>query len=291
MDIFVKRPARAEDLQSMLAEMREQVAARRDEYLEPDVRRVLEDDYFLERYLFRFEYEPAGALAMVEAYLRWHSQLPKQVHADFPLEFYQYSAMFTYEPDRAGHRTVYGRIRLNRRIERFLEVQRLWILKCLFAAEAEATVARTGLVLVLDCTDMGLVNIDMPMLYFLLETFIKYMPGLLRYILVYNLPRLYYYLAVAGRAFFPARYHNMLQFASGDQIFDFIDRDHLPPYLGGQCGIDHYRAPAGARSYKNFDQFQDLTVKENDEIYKVFEPLLQSMQDEAKRYFPENHKD
>lgn len=94
-----------------------------------------------------------------------------------------------------------------------------------------------------DCTGGGLANADMDTLFFLASTLFNYFPKGLSYLLVHNLPWILKPFWHIAKAWVPQEYKQLVQFSSPQTIYEYIDKENLPDFMGGTCKRDYRALP------------------------------------------------
>lgn len=105
-----------------------------------------------------------------------------------------------------------------------------------------------GYVVVMDVTGAGLKNVDLGMARFLIKIMRKYFPESLKCVIVYNMPLILRGVMPIVKFMLGEKYANMLKTANGEEIFNFIDRENVPKYLGGNCDKDFTEPPKECKS-------------------------------------------
>lgn len=203
---------------------------------------------------------------------------------DFPEEFYRLGGLFGYEADRKGNLMLYLRVRVHRKVPELQAVLQAFLYQQISQLDERAkgrgmphrcycycsccyrccycflllprsTVANTsyvhvyararpGISIVLDCTGGGLINADMEMLMFLISTLVNYFPKGLSYILVHELPWIlkpFWYMA---KAWVSDEHKQLIKFSNAQSIYEYVDKENLPDFMGGTCARDYTAAPA-----------------------------------------------
>lgn len=97
--------------------------------------------------------------------------------------------------------------------------------------------------IVFDCTGGGLVNADMDMLMFIFTTLNNYFPKGLSYLLVHELPWILKPFWHIAKAWIPEDKRELIKFSDSRTIFEYVDRENLPDFMGGTCERDYRAAP------------------------------------------------
>lgn len=96
--------------------------------------------------------------------------------------------------------------------------------------------------IVFDCTGGGLANADMDLLLVLVSTLVNYFPKGLSYLLVHNLPWILKPFWHIAKAWIADEHRQLVKFSDERTIYEYVDADKLPDFMGGTCKTD-YRAP------------------------------------------------
>jgi len=92
-----------------------------------------------------------------------------------------------------------------------------------------------GYVVVMDASGAGLKNVDIAIARFLIKVMRKYFPESLKCVIVYNLPFIMKGAIPIVKFMLGDKYANMLKSVNGEELFNYIDRENVPKYLGGNC--------------------------------------------------------
>lgn len=280
-------------LDALFADIRAQLAdyhhSHPAEFDAKDVARVANDDYFLEAYARCASYNAHDTLERVKASLAFRRRfnMCNMVATDFPAELFQLAIVFTYEPDRHGNRTIYFRACKNyplpdiRRLQRyfcFYQIEKVW---------RETTPSTESMItFVADCSELCWSNVDMTQFVYFVNHFYKYAPDLLGTIIIYNLPYLFHFFVKLLLSMAPGWFAGELLVLRDAELFDYIDRANVPPYLGGTCTTNnHYAVPEGCRSGREAHFPQYYSDEMVDLFYNKYQPYLQESADEARKYF------
>ena len=98
----------------------------------------------------------------------------------------------------------------------------------------------------------------------------------LKYVLIYNLPWILNALRSTVMAFVPQSLLGVLRFGSGDEIFNLIDRENVPDYLGGTCKRNYRQVPIGSVSVEELVEDVGLTKDDVKRLMPNFEQILKN---------------
>ncbi|RNA36026.1 motile sperm domain-containing 2 [Brachionus plicatilis] len=90
------------------------------------------------------------------------------------------------------------------------------------------------IVLLFDMTDSGLSNTDLDFAKFLISCLKTYYPGLIHYLIVFNMPFILNAVWKIIKALLPAKAVELVQFTDKQSIKKFIDDDNLFTHMGGK---------------------------------------------------------
>ena len=88
-----------------------------------------------------------------------------------------------------------------------------------------------GVTLVIDCSNIGVSNVDMDMLKFIVTSFSKYYPKLFDAIIIHQLPFLLQYIFKLIQTWLPEDDRKFFHMTNKKTLTDFIDQSQLPSFL------------------------------------------------------------
>ena len=94
-----------------------------------------------------------------------------------------------------------------------------------------------------DCTGGGLANSDMDLLTFLVSSLVNYFPKGLSYLLVHELPRLLKPIWYIVKSWVSEDHRQLIKFSNSRTIYEYVDRENLPDFMGGTCKRDYRAVP------------------------------------------------
>lgn len=108
---------------------------------------------------------------------------------------------------------------------------------------APTNVKKTGITIVFDCSNGGLANADMDTLYCLASTLVNYFPKGLSYLLVHEIPWILKPFWHIAKAWIPEEYRQLIKFSNSRTIYEYVDKENLPDFMGGTCKRDYRAVP------------------------------------------------
>lgn len=294
LDLTFDAPTMPDNVDQLIADVRKCVI--RDNEAEPerfhpsDMERYLytERRWPLTTYLWQNNFSVNDTVAHVERVLEWSNreEIWDLSDALFPAEVHRIGGIFNYEPDRWGHLTYYNRVRFLRPAAWQREATKRFIAHKFSQACFEAE--GRGIAIIADMTGSSIFNADVTLLYYMIDTYLRYSPHDVRYVLLYNLPTILSWGASILRATFATKYRNMIQVVHGDDLFKFISPENLPPYLGGTCKRNYLKVPAGCFSIRQGALSKRYNEEELRRIIKHYQSRLDEAEIEARQYFPDD---
>lgn len=264
-------------MQAMIEEVRakflEEAAANPDLYDPSDIELARNDDWQIERFILRKKSADA-AVEMIKGTLRWRREtnMPQLKDTDFPEEFFKIGGMFGFETDLEGNGVVYLRVRLHRKIKELEQFVKLFMMHTV--NKMDMAMNGKGISVVFDCSGAGISNLDMDIIWFLVESLIKYYPYGLKHILVYEMPWILTSAWTIIKGWMPAEFQDSVKFITKKNITQYIAKDKLPRYLGGESKLNYHQVPKGCRTATEMASEQGLTEKDLKKMMKAFRPFL-----------------
>lgn len=240
-----------------------------------DVERFLNSDWTVTRFLLRKKDNVDEAAKMIISCGKWRHKLgmPRWKDTDFPREFYNIGGVFPYAPDLLGNTVIYIRAKLyDRKLVCLQELFRHYFIHIANRVDEERD--GRGWAIVFDCSGVGMANMDINMLVFMLNEVIPHLPKGLNYVLIYELPWLLSKLVSTTIACLPSEYKKLAKTASKKDIHNWIAKDAMPDFMGGTCDINYRRSPKGCPGVEDMKEKLKLTDEQLVQIRKIYEPYL-----------------
>lgn len=244
-----------------------------DKYNPKDVKKVYNDDWFISRYLLRMKLDVKSSHQMLKKALEFRNS-PTISLTEFPAEFYQIGAIFSYEPDRKGNIPVYMRIRVHQKIplvQRFLKSFLFNVIE-----EADKKAGGKGIVLVFDLQGASLSNVDMDLLFFVITTLVNYFPKGLSYMLVHELPWFLRSCWVIAKQWLSEDHKDLVKFSDSQTIYEYFIQENLPDFIGGTCKRNYHTVPDNSLTIPQAAKRWNLDETELYRIRKKFAEFLPS---------------
>ena len=272
-------------LQTMIEEVRakfiQEYETNPDMYDPTDCELICKDDWQVERFIRRKK-TTDESFQMLISTLRWRHQMhmPRTKDTDFPEEFFKIGTMFGFEPDLDNNAVIYFRVRLHRKVKELEKFIKLFILHII--NKVDMSVQGKGLTVVFDCGGAGLTNLDMDIVWFLVDSLLKYYPYGLKHILVLEMPWILSSAWSIVKGWMPLEFRDKIKFVNNKTITEYIAKENLPYYIGGVCTVDYHHVPKGCRPAEELASKQGLTKKEMKKILKYYQPLIVEANEESR---------
>ncbi|XP_054158338.1 motile sperm domain-containing protein 2-like [Oppia nitens] len=242
------------------------------DYHSSDLKRVLTDDWTVERYLLTTQTEDEAIDGLIRS-MRWRKSYGINDFNDqqFPREFWLIGSLVRYCNDLNGRPVVYNRksryYKCSDWLNRFVEFT-VWQFEC-----ADRQAGRGGWGLILDSTGAGMSNVDMELTRYLIEVINQYYPRGPRYILAIDLP---WHLKATVRlmiGFMSDQLRQIYRSIRSTQLTEYLAPEWIPIQLGGTYKwplVGQSVVPDGVLSMTNGGggQFTDDQIKKFYTIYK-----------------------
>ncbi|KAG9509276.1 Motile sperm domain-containing protein 2 [Fragariocoptes setiger] len=250
-------------------------AAHPDLYDPSDIERFQKSDWTVSRFLLRKQLDAAAAAQMIIDCGKWRHRLgmPRWKDTDFPEEFYKIGAMFPYEEDKLGNTVIFVRARFyTKKLECVKDLLQRFLIHIANRVDSERD--GRGMAILFDCTGAGMANVDMSMLWFMINEIIPHLPKGLNYVLVYQLPWILRATLSMATKCLPADYRKLINQAGSSDVYEWIAKENLPDFMGGTCDKNYRRAPSGCKSLAELKDELGITQDQVNAVLKVYAPYL-----------------
>lgn len=254
-----------------------------DIYSEEDLSLIV-DDWYIKRFLLAANRDVEETFNRLDMTMKLRHQHSISAIRDyhFPSEFYLMGGLFIYELDKGGTITMFMRIRMHRKVPELEEPIKGFLVHTINKADIMAK--RQGFGMIFDLTGVGYSNVDLSFLSFLINTVRSHFPYAVSYIIVYNLPWIVAGLQKVVYAMLPEGATNLIKFAYGKDIFNYIDPSNVPDYLeGGLCRRNYRKIAPGSRPILDVMTHYGYGRDVYDRVYPTFqrdlEETAQALQD------------
>lgn len=205
-----------------------------DYYLE-DIKLIENMDFLLQRYIIMQRKNVDASVKMVSQMLKWRKErkLYEMKDEQFLQEFTLSGAAFLYEPDKFGNRTVYLRASMVKNCNEVKQAMKDFLTYLVF--QVDDSKDGTPFSVIMDLTNVTWNNYDLDLLMHFVAQLKDYFPVNLDYVLAINFPWLLSTAWTLIKRSLPTEKRGVVQFISSDKVFEYIDKDNVPDFLGGAC--------------------------------------------------------
>lgn len=236
-----------------------------------DVEKVHKDRWFIERYLLRMKLDVEQSHQMLRKAMEFRNSPEVSIY-EFPPEFYRIGALFDYEPDRKGNIPVWIRVKVHQKIplvQRFLKAFLFQVIE-----KADKRANGRGIVLVFDLQSVGINNIDMDLLFFVITTLVNYFPKGLSYMLVHELPWVMRSVWHIAKQWLSEDHKDLVKFSNSQTIYEYFTEENLPDFVDGTCKRDYRATPENCITLPQAAKRWDLNETEVYSIRRKFAEFL-----------------
>ena len=128
--------------------------------------------------------------------------------------------------------------------------------------------------LISDCTDAGISNIDMDLVFFMISLLKNYYPIILKSILVCQLPWTLNYVMKFVYSFVPEDFKQLIHIINKKELNNYIDPNQLPNFLDGTCELSYKAAPQGVSSAHVLAEQLKISKSAADKLTKHLQPHI-----------------
>lgn len=120
--------------------------------------------------------------------------------------------------------------------------------------------------MVIDCSSIGLTNLDLDLLKFIVTSFSQYYPKLFDAIIVHELPYLLTYVFKLVQGWLPEEDRKFFHLSTKKTLTNFIATSELPSFLGGSNATSWQMVPNGVLPAVQFVQSKGLKAEATEKL-------------------------
>lgn len=246
----------------------------KDFYHENDIRKVLNDDWYVKRFLLARNRDVKDSCQMMMDALKWKKS--EGIHDlagnYFAEEQYKLSSMFVYAPDKEGNITIYFRVKYVIKHQEMVATLKKFGNYFLQIVDEETN--GSGISVIADFDDTGIQNAEVDLLFDAISTLRNYFPFGINHIILVDLPWVLRAVWGMAKAWVPHNRRKLVEFVARQDIHKIVDRSNLPDFLGGTCTIPYGGSkvvPAGCPTiYKFATDVLGVSVKTAEKISQMY---------------------
>ncbi|RWS03129.1 motile sperm domain-containing protein 2-like protein [Dinothrombium tinctorium] len=261
--------------------LREDMDENEENYDNKDAEVFIESSEFdyIERFLIKNDYDVTKTVSMMKKTLQWRkiSGLSQMSDTSFPDLFYRLGLVFIHKQDVDGDFVFYSRMRLKLKTHNEIEERfKLFLFYHLFKVDQLAAKIARKYIIVIDCTQTQLQNIDIANMLWCLNVYINKYPAGLKYVIVYNLPWFARAIFTATIKLLPEWFKSLIKRVEKDALFNYIPIENVPSYLNGH-DVDDPRFIPENDCYGLKEFFHNVSETVLNKEVEHFEKLLASV--------------
>lgn len=233
------------------------------------------DPHYVYRFYRARHCNTEAALQMIISTMKWRKctiKLDQYRDYSFPVEFYKVSAVFPYESDKSGYPTIYIRVSQHRKVIELEEYTKAFFVHVFDKVDRHC--GEKGYSLIFDLTSASYRNLDWDYLKFMINFGANYCPAGAKYILVLNVPWALNTFRKMVFSFLNDDYFKLIKFVNGNQIYDYIEPENVPYYLGGQCKRNYCSIPSDSVPIEQLVERYGYTHEDYQRIIPVYQDAL-----------------
>lgn len=203
------------------------------DFYEQDIRLIENMDFLLQRFVIMQRKKVDESVKMVANVLRWRKEkrLYDLKESDFPAETALFGAAFIYDDDKYDNRMLYMKASACRNCAELKPSAKDYLSYLLFKIDDPKEGSTFSIVM--DLTKASWSNYDLDLMIHFVSLLKEYFPVNLDYVLAINFPWVLTTAWAIVKRMIPAEKRNAVQFIEDSKIFDFIDKENVPDFLGG----------------------------------------------------------
>ncbi|KAJ8003484.1 hypothetical protein DPEC_G00148790 [Dallia pectoralis] len=204
-----------------------------DKYDSRDVDRLQKDDVLIDGYLDCCHFVIEETLKMIDDSLQWRKEFNLNDINESSVQkcLLESGVIYLHGYDKEGNRLFWFRVKLHVKDAKMLTEKKRYV-----AFWLENHVRRepgTPLTVIFDMSEAGLNSIDMDFIRYIISCFQVYYPKLLSKMLMYELPWIMNAAWKMVKAMLSQEVVDTLLFVSRSEIQNHVEKEHLPPSMGG----------------------------------------------------------
>ncbi|XP_054166034.1 motile sperm domain-containing protein 2-like [Oppia nitens] len=202
-------------------------------YYDEDIECIKSNDWQIQRFILENKYNQELALKGLTAAMRWRKSFGvKEINEnDFPEEYYRSGSIITYGRDKNDAKIIIVRANIHKKVNEWSDIMKKFFIyqieKIDFFNDGK------GVTLILDCTAIGIGNLDLDLLQFIVTSFSSYYPKLFDAILIHELPYLLQYVFKLVQSWLPEDDQKFFHLTQKKNLNNFVSDQQLPDFMNG----------------------------------------------------------
>lgn len=214
-----------------------------DLYYPQDVKRLRESDDYCRRVITHVRLDMGLAHKVVSYSLRWrrHVNVLDIKEEKIMKEVFERGALFPFNKDKNGCHILMLRLKLYSKS--LVPAEQVKQTMLFFLEKLYTEMGTKRVTMVFDCTDAGIGNVDLDMVRFILNVFLKRYPMGLGYVLVYDMPWLFTAAWKIIKGWLIPEATARIKMVNKEEIKEYVDVKNLPVRMGGTDDYEYEYKP------------------------------------------------
>ncbi|KAF7494180.1 Motile sperm domain-containing protein 2 [Sarcoptes scabiei] len=202
-----------------------------NEYDHNDLDEIRNNPWQIQRFLLEnhLNYELCIKSLLIAMKWRFEQQVRQLLRYDFPLEYYQSNYIVSYGRDRNDAKVIYFRANIHQKTSEWNPILKKFFLYQIEQIDQDAD--GKGVTLVIDCNKIGLNNLDLDLLKFIVTTFSKYYPKLFDAIIIHQLPFFLQYVFKLVQQWLPEDDRKFFHMTNEKTIWNHLVPERIPNFF------------------------------------------------------------
>ena len=240
-----------------------------------DVERVRSNEFAVKRFVLWNNYDLNKSVKQLVEAMKWRKDnaINGLTAQDIPREFFLAGALYKAGKSKDGLSVVYFRAKTVLKIKKLEPMIQLMTTYMINTLDMELN--GKGALVVADMSGLTMKNSNLSLLQFVIDLFRKYYPMSVQSMIVYNNP---WYLRVfepVVKGWLSESEQQLLRFASGDELFDYIDKSDVRKYLFGETDDQFVDLPEKCRPLEELANNYGINDKEVKKYLSQYQSIIE----------------
>jgi len=240
-----------------------------------DVERVRSNEFAVKRFVLWNNYDLNKSVKQLVEAMKWRKDngINGLTAQDIPREFFLAGALYKAGKSKDGLSVVYFRAKTVLKIKKLEPMIQLMTTYMMNTLDTELN--GKGAMIVADMSGLTMKNSNLSLLQFVIDLFRKYYPMSVQSMIVYNNP---WYLRVfepVVKGWLSESEQQLLRFASGDELFDYIDKSDVRKYLFGETDDQFVDLPEKCRPLEELANNYGINDKEVKKYLSQYQSIIE----------------
>ncbi|XP_039599525.1 motile sperm domain-containing protein 2 [Polypterus senegalus] len=214
-----------------------------EKYDPRDVEKLQKDDDLVHNYLQWRLFNVDDTLKMIDESFQWRKEyrVNDLTENDIPTWMFDTGAVYLHGYDKEGNKLFWFRVKMHVKDAKTASDKKRYV--AFWLERYARREPGMPLTVVFDMTESGITNIDMDFVKYIISCFKVYYPKFLSKMIMYEMPWIMNAAWKIVKTWLGPEAISKLKFVSKNDIQEFIDREYLPPYMGGMDDFKYSYPP------------------------------------------------